>query len=35
MAAVIYFKGADGPKVISVDGSASIGDVTDSIMKEL
>ncbi len=35
MAAVIYFKEIDGPKVISVDGSVSIGEVTDSIMKEL
>lgn len=35
MAAVNYFKNASGPKVISVDGSASIKDVTDSIMKEL
>jgi adenylate kinase len=35
MAAVNYFKQAKGPKVISVDGSASIGEVTDLIMKEL
>lgn len=35
MAAVNYFKGADGPKVISVDGSVSIGDVTDSITSQL
>ncbi len=35
MAAVNYFKGIDGPKVISVDGSASIGEVLNSIMKEL
>lgn len=35
MAAVNYFKGASGPKVISVDGSKSIGEVTDSIMTEL
>ena len=35
MAAVNYFKDIDGPKVISVDGSASIGAVTESIMKEL
>jgi len=35
MAAVNYFKGAGGPKVISVDGSVSIGEVTESIMKEL
>lgn len=35
MAAVIYFKEVDGPKVISVDGALSIGEVTDAIMKEL
>ncbi len=35
MAAVTYFKEIDGPKVISVDGSASIGAVTEAIMKEL
>ena len=35
MAAVNYFKGADGLKVISVDGSASIGEVTEAIMKQL
>ena len=35
MAAVNYFKSADGPKVISVDGSASIGEVTEAIMKQL
>lgn len=35
MAAVNYFKDTDGPKVISVDGSVSIGEVTDSIMSEL
>ena len=35
MAAVNYFKQAKGPKVISVDGSVSIGAVTDLIMKEL
>lgn len=35
MAAVNYFKAADGVKVISVDGSISIGEVTDAIMKEL
>jgi adenylate kinase len=35
MAAVNYFKGAGGLKVISVDGSVSIGQVTESIMKEL
>ncbi|MCK5515538.1 MAG: adenylate kinase, partial [Desulfobulbaceae bacterium] len=35
MAAVIYFKEAGGPKVISVDGSVSIGEVTNAIMGEL
>lgn len=35
MAAVNYFKASKGVKVISVDGSVSIGDVTDLIMKEL
>jgi adenylate kinase len=35
MAAVNYFKAKEGVKVISVDGSVSIGDVTDLIMKEL
>ncbi|CAG36462.1 adenylate kinase [Desulfotalea psychrophila] len=35
MAAVNYFKNANGPKVISIDGSASIGEVTELIMKEL
>ena len=36
MAAVNYFKEADGGvKVISVDGSVSIGQVTELIMKEL
>ena len=35
MAAVNFFKGIDGPKVISVDGAPSIGEVLDSIMKEL
>lgn len=35
MAAVNYFKGLGGTKVISVDGSASISAVSDSIMKEL
>ena len=34
MAAVIHFKNAGGPKVISVDGSKSIGEVTELIMKE-
>ena len=35
MAAVNFFKSLDGPKVISVDGAASIQEVLDSIMKEL
>ena len=35
MAAVNYFKNAGGAKVISVDGSVSIKEVTDAIMKEL
>ncbi len=35
MAAVNYFKAAGGAKVISVDGSISIKEVTDAIMKEL
>jgi len=35
MAAVNYFKADGGAKVISVDGSPSIQEVTDSIMKEL
>jgi adenylate kinase len=35
MAAVIHFKNAGGPKVISVDGSKSIGEVTESIMTQL
>ncbi|MDW7774493.1 MAG: adenylate kinase [Desulfobulbaceae bacterium] len=35
MAAVNYFKSVDGPKVISVDGSASIGEVSESIMSQL
>jgi adenylate kinase len=35
MAAVNYFKNGSGPKVISVDGSKSIGQVTESIMSEL
>jgi adenylate kinase len=35
MAAVNFFKGIDGPKVISVDGSGSIQAVLDGIMKEL
>ncbi len=35
MAAVNYFKNVSGPKVISVDGSASIQEVSAAIMKEL
>lgn len=35
MAAVNYFKGINGPKVISVDGSAGIKEVLESIMKQL
>jgi adenylate kinase len=35
MAAVNYFKNTDGPKVISVDGSVSIGEVTQAIMSQL
>ena len=35
MAAVNYFKSLAGPKVISVDGTASIQEVSDAIMKEL
>lgn len=35
MAAVNYFKNADGPKVISVDGAGSINEVTEGIMGEL
>ena len=35
MAAVNYFKNAGDAKVISVDGSISIKEVTDAIMKEL
>jgi len=35
MAAVNYFKKADGAKVISVDGSTSIKAVTDSILNQL
>ena len=35
MAAVNYFKNSGDAKVISVDGSLSIKEVTDSIMKEL
>ena len=35
MAAVNYFKNLGGTKVISVDGSGSIKEVTEAIMKEL
>ncbi len=35
MAAVNYFKNISGPKVISIDGAASIQDVSAAIMKEL
>jgi len=35
MAAVNFFKNGSGPKVISVDGSKSIGDVTEAIMSKL
>ena len=35
MAAVNFFKSIDGQKVISVDGTSSIQDVSDAIMKEL
>jgi len=35
MAAVNYFKNDGGAKLISVDGSLSIKEVTDAIMKEL
>ncbi|MDH4318393.1 MAG: adenylate kinase [Desulfobulbaceae bacterium] len=35
MAAVNYFKNVDGPKVISVDGSSSIGKVSELIMSQL
>jgi len=35
MAAVNYFKNTDGPKVISVDGAASIKEVTEAIMSQL
>jgi len=35
MAAVLYFKEMGGPKVISVDGSAAIDEVTDAIMSGL
>ena len=35
MAAVNYFKGLDGTKIISVDGGPSIDEVSAAIMKEL
>lgn len=35
MAAVNYFKKLDGMKVITVDGSASIGEVSEAIMGQL
>ena len=35
MAAVNYFKQLEGPKVISVDGSPSIEEVSDAIMGQL
>jgi adenylate kinase len=35
MAAVNYFKQLQGPKAISVDGTPSISDVSEAIMKEL
>lgn len=35
MAAVNYFKNVDGPKVISVDGSAGINEVSEAIMSQL
>ncbi len=35
MAAVNYFKNVSGPKVISIDGAASIQEVSAAIMKEL
>lgn len=35
MAAVNYFKGLTGPKIISVDGTPSIGEVSESIMSQL
>ena len=34
MAAVNYFKQLQGPKVISVDGTPSITEVSEAIMKE-
>ncbi len=35
MAAVNFFKNVDGPKVISVDGSKSIQDVSESILSQM
>ncbi|MDP2104748.1 MAG: adenylate kinase, partial [Desulfobulbaceae bacterium] len=35
MAAVNFFKNLTGPKTISVDGTTSISEVSDSIMKQL
>ena len=35
MAAVNYFKNIDGPKVISVDGAPSIGEVSELIMSQI
>ena len=35
MAAVNYFKGLPGPKAISVDGTTSIPEVSEAIMKQL
>ncbi len=35
MAAVNYFKGVDGPKFISIDGSKSIEEVSQAVLSEL
>jgi len=35
MAAVNFFKGLAGPKTIEVDGTTSIGEVSEAIMKQL
>ena len=35
MAAVNYFKNIEGPKVISVDGAPSIGEVSELIMSQI
>jgi len=35
MAAVNFFKGLSGPKTIEVDGTTSIGEVSEAIMKQL